>query len=125
MTWSLAKQLYGPHGPYIWVPLALVFGMVPTIVQYFVAKVRTSVASSLALAGRPDRSTTWVWLEYPLKVPISIIQDAVSNQTPTADIDTMASCSIVLLLSRNGPSNPCFSCDVAQDGNGYSILGPI
>ncbi|KAI0781468.1 oligopeptide transporter [Trametes elegans] len=38
VTWSLAKQLYGPHGPYIWIPLALVFGMVPTFLQWLVAK---------------------------------------------------------------------------------------
>ncbi|OSX63951.1 hypothetical protein POSPLADRAFT_1138543 [Postia placenta MAD-698-R-SB12] len=38
ITWSLAKQLYGPHGPYIWVPLSLLFGMVPTVLQWFVAK---------------------------------------------------------------------------------------
>ena len=39
VTWSLAKQLYGPHGPYIWIPLALVFGAVPTAIQWAIAKV--------------------------------------------------------------------------------------
>ncbi|KAI8968690.1 OPT oligopeptide transporter protein-domain-containing protein [Trametes punicea] len=38
VTWSLAKQLYGPHGPYIWIPLALLFGMVPTFFQWIIAK---------------------------------------------------------------------------------------
>jgi len=38
VTWSLAKELYGPHGPYIWVPLGLVFGMVPTFFQWLISK---------------------------------------------------------------------------------------
>ncbi|KAH9941508.1 oligopeptide transporter [Amylocystis lapponica] len=38
VTWSLAKQLYGPHGPYIWIPLSLLFGMVPTFLQWLIAK---------------------------------------------------------------------------------------
>ncbi|PIL26670.1 transporter [Ganoderma sinense ZZ0214-1] len=38
VTWSLANELYGPHGPYIWIPLSLVFGMVPTIIQWAIAK---------------------------------------------------------------------------------------
>ncbi|KAI9059790.1 oligopeptide transporter [Trametes sanguinea] len=38
VTWSLAKQLYGPHGPYIWIPLGLLFGMVPTFFQWIIAK---------------------------------------------------------------------------------------
>jgi hypothetical protein len=39
VTWSLAKQLYGPHGPYLIIPLSLVIGMVPTIIQWFIWKV--------------------------------------------------------------------------------------
>lgn len=39
VTWSLAGQLYGIHGQYKWVPIGLVFGMIPTTVQYFVWKV--------------------------------------------------------------------------------------
>ncbi|KZT71957.1 OPT superfamily oligopeptide transporter [Daedalea quercina L-15889] len=38
ITWSLAKQLYGPNGPYIWVPLSLLFGMVPTFFQWLISK---------------------------------------------------------------------------------------
>ncbi|OCH87394.1 oligopeptide transporter [Obba rivulosa] len=37
VTWSLAKELYGPHGPYIWIPLALVIGMAPTAIQWLFA----------------------------------------------------------------------------------------
>ncbi|KAF8512057.1 oligopeptide transporter [Gautieria morchelliformis] len=36
VTWSLAGQLYGRHGPYIWVPIGLVLGMIPTTVQWFI-----------------------------------------------------------------------------------------
>ena len=39
VTWSLAKQLYGPSGPYFIIPMSLFIGMVPTAVQYFVWKV--------------------------------------------------------------------------------------
>ncbi|KAH9840269.1 oligopeptide transporter [Rhodofomes roseus] len=38
ITWSLAKELYGPHGPYIWVPLSLLFGMIPTFFQWLFSK---------------------------------------------------------------------------------------
>ncbi|KAI0737996.1 oligopeptide transporter [Daedaleopsis nitida] len=38
VTWSLAKQLYGPHGPYICIPLGLLFGVVPTAIQWAIAK---------------------------------------------------------------------------------------
>ncbi|RPD55663.1 oligopeptide transporter [Lentinus tigrinus ALCF2SS1-7] len=38
VTWSLAKQLYGPHGPYIWIPLGLLFGMIPTAFQWAISK---------------------------------------------------------------------------------------
>lgn len=47
VTWSLAKQLYGPHGPYIWIPLSLVFGMIPTFFQWLLAKVRNPLYSSM------------------------------------------------------------------------------
>lgn len=50
ITWSLAKQLYGPHGPYIWVPLSLLFGMVPTVLQWFVAKVRAGAVAQVLSA---------------------------------------------------------------------------
>ncbi|KAF8230326.1 oligopeptide transporter [Tricholoma matsutake] len=38
VTWSLAKQLYGPHGPYLIIPLSLFIGMVPTTIQWLVWK---------------------------------------------------------------------------------------
>ena len=39
VTWSLAKELYGCKGPYWIVPLSLVIGMVPTVIQWFICKV--------------------------------------------------------------------------------------
>ncbi|CAE6519790.1 unnamed protein product [Rhizoctonia solani] len=38
VTWSLAGELYGLHGPYKWVPIGLGLGMIPTTIQYFVWK---------------------------------------------------------------------------------------
>ncbi|KAL0960200.1 hypothetical protein HGRIS_011834 [Hohenbuehelia grisea] len=38
VTWSLAKQLYGFNGPYWIIPLSLVIGMVPTFIQWLIAK---------------------------------------------------------------------------------------
>ncbi|KAI6006134.1 OPT oligopeptide transporter protein-domain-containing protein [Pisolithus albus] len=38
VTWSLARELYGPGGPYFIVPLSLLIGIVPTVIQWFVAK---------------------------------------------------------------------------------------
>lgn len=39
VTWSLAKELYGFSGPYWTIPMALVFGMVPTTIQWLINKV--------------------------------------------------------------------------------------
>ncbi len=39
VTWALAKYLYGPDGPYIWIPLGLIFGMVPTVIQWLIWRV--------------------------------------------------------------------------------------
>lgn len=39
VTWSLAKQLYGLHGPYIVIPMSLIIGMVPTFFQWLIWKV--------------------------------------------------------------------------------------
>ncbi|KAL0580004.1 hypothetical protein V5O48_002007 [Marasmius crinis-equi] len=38
VTWSLAKQLYGPHGPYLIVPLGLVIGILPTTIQWLISR---------------------------------------------------------------------------------------
>ncbi|KAF8309084.1 OPT superfamily oligopeptide transporter [Clavulina sp. PMI_390] len=37
ITWSLAGKVYGLHG-YVWVPLGLLLGMIPTTIQYFIWK---------------------------------------------------------------------------------------
>lgn len=39
VTWSLAKQLYGINGPYVAIPMSLLFGMVPTFIQWLISKV--------------------------------------------------------------------------------------
>ena len=41
VTWSLAKQLYGPDGPYFWIPMSLLLGMAPTTIQWLIWKVCT------------------------------------------------------------------------------------
>jgi len=38
VTWSLAGDLYSRNGPYFWVPMGLVFGLIPTTIQYFIWK---------------------------------------------------------------------------------------
>ncbi|KAH9914494.1 oligopeptide transporter [Epithele typhae] len=38
VTWSLAKELYGPSGPYFWIPLSLLLGMIPTAIQWLIVK---------------------------------------------------------------------------------------
>src|ERR1700679_1853668 len=39
VTWSLAKELYGFNGPYWIIPLSLIIGMVPTVIQWLINKV--------------------------------------------------------------------------------------
>ncbi|GJJ10751.1 hypothetical protein Clacol_004979 [Clathrus columnatus] len=38
ITWSLAGQLYSASGPYVWVPIGLVIGMIPTFIQWLIWK---------------------------------------------------------------------------------------
>ena len=39
VTWSLAKQLYGRDGTYFIIPISLIVGMGPTIIQWLIWKV--------------------------------------------------------------------------------------
>ena len=39
ITWSLAKQLYGPSGPYFVIPMGIFIGFAITVVHWFVNKV--------------------------------------------------------------------------------------
>lgn len=39
VTWSMAKQVYGLSGAYYMIPFALVIGIFPTTIQYFLCKV--------------------------------------------------------------------------------------
>jgi len=38
VTWSLASQVFGIHSKYIWVPVGLLLGAIPTVIQYFIWK---------------------------------------------------------------------------------------
>lgn len=38
VTWSMAKQVYGLSGAYYMIPFALVIGIFPTTIQYFLCK---------------------------------------------------------------------------------------
>lgn len=40
VTWSLAGRIYGINGEYVWVPLGLLLGTIPTTIQYLIYKVR-------------------------------------------------------------------------------------
>ena len=39
VTWSLAKELYGPTGEYFIVPLSLLIGIAATVIQWFISRV--------------------------------------------------------------------------------------
>ena len=39
ITWSLAKELYGPSGPYFIIPMGIFIGFAVTVVHWFVNKV--------------------------------------------------------------------------------------
>lgn len=39
ITWSLAKQLYGPSGPYFVIPLGIFIGFAATFVHWLINKV--------------------------------------------------------------------------------------
>lgn len=39
VTWSLSKELYGINGKYFIIPMSLLIGIVPTFLQWLVAKV--------------------------------------------------------------------------------------
>jgi hypothetical protein len=39
ITWSLAKLLYGPSGPYFVIPLGIIIGFGATFVHWLVCKV--------------------------------------------------------------------------------------
>lgn len=39
VTWSLAKELYSPSGPYFVIPMGLLIGAAPTFIQWLIRKV--------------------------------------------------------------------------------------
>ena len=40
ITWSLAKRLYGPSGPYFVIPLGIFIGFAATFVHWLINKVK-------------------------------------------------------------------------------------
>ena len=45
ITWSLAKQLYGPSGPYFIIPLGIFIGFAATFVHWLINKVNEQIAT--------------------------------------------------------------------------------
>lgn len=45
ITWSLAKQLYGPSGPYFVIPLGIFIGFAATSVHWLINKVNEQSAT--------------------------------------------------------------------------------
>ena len=43
ITWSLAKELYGPSGPYFIIPMGLFIGFAVTVVHWLINKVKDEV----------------------------------------------------------------------------------
>jgi hypothetical protein len=56
VTWSLAKELYGFDGPYWIVPLSLIFGIVPTTIQWLISKVGHNFLHIKLKGNRPKSS---------------------------------------------------------------------
>jgi OPT oligopeptide transporter protein len=42
ITWSLAKELYGPSGPYFVIPMGILIGFAATFVHWLIHKVKAS-----------------------------------------------------------------------------------
>ncbi|KIP08832.1 hypothetical protein PHLGIDRAFT_23337 [Phlebiopsis gigantea 11061_1 CR5-6] len=45
VTWSLAKQLYSPSGPYFIVPMGLLIGIGPTLIQWFIGRYSANLSA--------------------------------------------------------------------------------
>lgn len=45
ITWSLAKQLYGPSGPYFVIPLGIFIGFAATFVHWLINKVNEQIST--------------------------------------------------------------------------------
>jgi hypothetical protein len=51
ITWSLAKELYGPSGPYFIIPMGIFIGFAATLVHWLVNKVKTGEYLFHAMEG--------------------------------------------------------------------------
>ena len=65
VTWSLAKQLYSSERPYFIVPLGLVIGMVPTLVQWLLWKGSATLNLVKTLALNPNLEVSEDWTYRP------------------------------------------------------------
>lgn len=51
ITWSLAKELYGPSGPYFVIPMGIFIGFAATFVHWLVNKVKAGEYLFHAMEG--------------------------------------------------------------------------
>ena len=59
VTWSLAKELYGPGGSYFIVPLSLLIGVGTTVVQWLIGRVRYPVAILNVAENAVEMAKDW------------------------------------------------------------------
>ena len=59
VVWSLAKELYGPGGPYFIVPLSLLIGIVVTILQWLVSRVCSPATFSSVTDNTVEMAKDW------------------------------------------------------------------
>ena len=59
ITWSLAKRLYGPDGPYFIVPLSLLIGVAATVIQWLIGRVCHPVASLNVADNAIEMAKDW------------------------------------------------------------------
>ena len=59
VTWSLAKELYGPGGRYFIVPLSLLIGIAATVIQWLISKVRDSVTPLSVTENIVEMAKDW------------------------------------------------------------------
>jgi hypothetical protein len=66
ITWSLAKELYGPSGPYFIIPMGIFIGFAITVLHWLFNKVKAEVHCALCSVLTPP-SQRWQYIG-PVKV---------------------------------------------------------
>ena len=51
ITWSLAKELYGPSGPYFIIPMGIFIGFAATVVHWLINKVEAEVSPRIVFCS--------------------------------------------------------------------------